>query len=142
IGPRFLRFEVRLTRGTRLSGLRNYTKEVQHRVGLEFEPMVAQDAGHLFLDVARPDPETVLFSSLIDQLPKLDELRGSSRLPVGVDAGGKLHFVDIGSSGLSHVLAAGSSGSGKSEWLRMAMAGLIASNTPDTLRFVTLDPKI
>src|SRR5690606_11926588 len=29
VGPRFLRFEVRLTRGTRLSGVRNYTKEVQ-----------------------------------------------------------------------------------------------------------------
>ena len=36
----------------------------------------------------------------------------------------------------------GSTGSGKSEWLRMMLAGLIASNTPDTLRVVTLDPKL
>src|SRR5204863_8534349 len=45
-------------------------------------------------------------------------------------------------SGRSHILAAGTTGSGKSEWLRMMMAGLIATNTPDTLRFVTLDPKL
>jgi DNA segregation ATPase FtsK/SpoIIIE-like protein len=40
------------------------------------------------------------------------------------------------------MLAAGTAGSGKSEWLRMMLAGLISANTPDTLRIVTLDPKL
>jgi DNA segregation ATPase FtsK/SpoIIIE, S-DNA-T family len=141
-GPRFLRFDVRLTSGTKLDSVRRRSKEVQLRLGFEFEPIVSQDSGHLYIDVARPDPETVLFSSLIPQLPKMDALRGSSKVPVGVDAAGRLHFVDIGTAGRSHVLAAGTAGSGKSEWLRMMVAGLIASNTPDTLRLVTLDPKL
>jgi hypothetical protein len=141
-GPRFLRFEVRLQSGARLEGLRRASREVQLRVGLAFEPIVTQDAGRLFVDVARPDPAIVLFSSVQRQLPALDPLRGSSKIPLGVDASGQLHFSDIGSDGRSHVLAAGTSGSGKSEWLRMALAGLIASNTPDTLRLATLDPKI
>jgi DNA segregation ATPase FtsK/SpoIIIE, S-DNA-T family len=141
-GPRFLRFDVRLVAGTRLDGLRKRSKEAQLRLGLEFEPIVSQDAGHLYVDIARPDPETVLFSSVVPQLPAIDPVRGSSRLPIGVDAAGRLHFVDIGTAGRSHVLAAGTAGSGKSEWLRMMLAGLIASNTPDTLRLVTLDPKL
>jgi DNA segregation ATPase FtsK/SpoIIIE-like protein len=37
---------------------------------------------------------------------------------------------------------AGTTGSGKSEWLRTVIAGLIATNTPETIRFVTLDPKL
>lgn len=142
VGPRFLRFEVRLSTGTRVGKVNTYTREVQHRLGLEKEPMVAHDGGRIYLDVARPDPQAVPFSSVLDQLPQLDPLRGSSRVPIGVDAAGRLHFVDVGSSGLSHMLVAGSSGSGKSEWLRLAIAGLIASNTPDTLRLVTIDPKL
>jgi DNA segregation ATPase FtsK/SpoIIIE, S-DNA-T family len=51
-------------------------------------------------------------------------------------------FTDFASSGRSHVLAAGTTGSGKSEWLRMMLASLIASNTPETLRIVTFDPKL
>ncbi len=98
-GPRFLRFDIRLTSGTKLDGLRKRSKEVQLRLNFEFEPIVSQDAGHLYVDLARPDPEAVLFSAVAPQLPKLDALRGSSRVPIGVDAGGRLQFVDIGASG-------------------------------------------
>jgi DNA segregation ATPase FtsK/SpoIIIE-like protein len=79
---------------------------------------------------------------VIPQLPKLDELRGSANVPLGVDSANHLQFADLSSSGRSHVLVAGTTGSGKSEWLRMVVAGLIATNTPDTMRFVTLDPKL
>ena len=38
-------------------------------------------------------------------------------------------------------MAAGTTGSGKSEWLRSAIAGLIVTNTPETLRLLIIDPK-
>ena len=41
----------------------------------------------------------------------------------------------------AHLLVAGTTGSGKSEWLRAAVAGLLLTNTPDTLRFAFADPK-
>ena len=141
-GPRFLRFDVRLASGMRVDAIRRHTAEVQHRLQLAKEPMVTQQAGHLFIDVERPDPQTILFSSIVKQLPAVDPLAGSAKVPVGVDAAGHLHWTDLSSAGRSHVLAAGTTGSGKSEWLRMMMAGLMASNTPDTLRFVTIDPKL
>ncbi len=142
IGSRFARFELRLTPGTRMDGLRRRTQEVQIRLELQREPMIIQDAGRLYADIERPDPQTVLFSSVRAQLPKLDELRGSASVPLGVDSAGRLHFADLASSGRSHILVAGTTSSGKSEWLRMALAGLIATNTPETLRVVTLDPKL
>jgi DNA segregation ATPase FtsK/SpoIIIE, S-DNA-T family len=141
-GPRFLRFSLRLASGMKIEALRRRTAEVQHRLQLTREPMITQEAGRLFIDVERPDPQTVLFSSIASQLPAVESLTGSARLPIGVDAAGKLHWADLASAGRSHVLAAGTTGSGKSEWLRMIIAGLIASNTPDTLRLVTLDPKL
>lgn len=142
VGPRFLRFEVRLTTGGRLEALKRRTPEVQHRLELTSEPLIIQEAGHLYIDIQRPDPQGVEFGAILPQLPALDSRFGSAKIPIGVDAGGHLHSVDLASAGRSHVLAAGTTGSGKSEWLRMIMAGLIATNTPETLRFVTFDPKL
>jgi len=142
VGPRFLRFESRLAPGMKLDGLRRRTGEVQHRLELPSEPMIVQEGGRLNIDVARPDPEAVLFSSILPRLPALDALRGSAKLVIGVDTASEVRFADLASSGRSHVLAAGATGSGKSEWLRMMLASLIATNTPDTLRLVTLDPKL
>ncbi|MEO8182429.1 MAG: FtsK/SpoIIIE domain-containing protein [Deltaproteobacteria bacterium] len=142
VGPRFLRFSVRLASGMRVAGLRRCTAEVRHRLELRTEPLINQEAGHLYVDVERPDPRDILFSIVQSQLPPAEPLCGSAKIPVGVDAAGQLQLTDLGSSGRSHVLAAGTTGSGKTEWLRMMMAGLIVANTPESLRFVTLDPKL
>lgn len=141
VGPRFLRFTVRLSPGARLNMLERRMPEVAHRLGM-VEPIVTQEAGALYVDVARPDPRTVSFEEIVSQLPARDPLVGSARIPVGVDSAGNLKLVDLASAGRSHFLVAGTSGSGKSEWLRSALAGLLQSNTPDTLRIVTIDPKL
>ncbi len=52
-----------------------------------------------------------------------------------------MQFVDLASSNNPHLLVAGTAGGGKSEWLRSAIAGLMLSNTPETLRLVLIDPK-
>jgi hypothetical protein len=142
VGPRFLRFDVRLLPGMKLDGVRRRTREVQHRLALNAEPMIVQEAGHLYVDLERADPETIFFSSLVGELPGIDALYGSAKILVGVDGARALRFADFASSGRSHLLAAGTTSSGKSEWLRMMLASLIATNTPDTLRIVTLDPKL
>lgn len=142
VGPRFVRFNVRLGPGVRVDGVRKRTAEVQHRLELATEPLVVTEAGSLCVDLERRDPALVPFASIVDQLPRIDPLHGSAKALVGVDAGGRAHFADLASAGRSHMLVAGTSGSGKSEWLRTMLAALLASNTPDTLRVVTLDPKL
>ena len=70
-----------------------------------------------------------------------DGALGSARIPVGVDLDNKLHFANLANPMSAHLLVAGTTGSGKSEWMRTAIAGLIAANTPSTLRLVLIDPK-
>lgn len=142
VGARFLRFEVRLSPGSRLDALRRRMPEVGLHLQLTQEPIVTASAGSLYIDVARPDPEILSFEQIARSLPRGDRLFGSARLPIGGDSSGKLRTVDLASPGRSHVLVAGTSGSGKSEWLRAALAGLLLTNTPDTLRVVTMDPKL
>ncbi|WP_437966271.1 FtsK/SpoIIIE domain-containing protein [Sorangium sp. So ce260] len=142
VGPRFLRFEARLGRGVTFEQVARLTTEVRLKVGLAKEPILSKDTGRLTLDVARPDPQTVRFSAVIGDLGPGDPLRGSARLPIGVDVRGALRCADLSNPINAHVLVAGTTGSGKTEWLRMAIAGLLQTNTPETLRLLLLDPKL
>jgi DNA segregation ATPase FtsK/SpoIIIE-like protein len=58
----------------------------------------------------------------------------------GVDLRGRLHFLDL-TWECPHLLVGGGTGSGKTEWLRAAVASLMVTNTPDTLRLAVVDPK-
>lgn len=141
VGPRFLRFDARLGKGVRYEQFKSLTPEVGLRLGLTRDPIVSRAGGRLTIDVVRPDPESVPFASLAGEFEAPDELHGSSRLLVGVGIDGRCRFADLADPVNAHVLVAGTTGSGKTEWLRSALASLIVSNTPATLRLLLMDPK-
>jgi hypothetical protein len=140
VGPRFLRFEMKLGKGVPVAGLERVTGEVGIRAGLRTAPMVRVIHGRLYVDAERPDPQVVPFSVVRAGLRR-DPRLGSALLPIGVAPSGELVSADLSSPVSAHVLVAGSAGSGKSEWLRMALGGLMVANTPATLRLALIDPK-
>jgi S-DNA-T family DNA segregation ATPase FtsK/SpoIIIE len=140
VGPTFLRYFVIPGRQTKIKQVKGRAEDLGLQLGLNREPMIHNAGGRLVIDIARPDRQTVAFSSILDQLPKPDG-EPCARTPLGVDLNGHLQFVDLASSNNPHLLVAGTAGGGKSEWLRSAVAGLMLSNTPETLRLVLIDPK-
>lgn len=140
VGPSFLRYFVVPGRQAKMKQVRDRAEDLGMQLKLASQPMIHNAGGRLAIDIARPDPQTVTFGSILEQLPKPNG-RGCSRTPLGLDLNGRLQFVDLASPNNPHLLVAGTSGSGKSEWLRSAIAGLMLSNTPDTLRLVLIDPK-
>jgi FtsK/SpoIIIE family len=102
------------------------------------EPYLKSLIGRL-AGVAHSDQ--VLFSTVRPQLPKPDNLIGCSKAPLGIDNAGQLRFIDFAQPEDAHILIAGMTGSGKTDWLRAAIAGLIVTNTPATLRLLIIDPK-
>lgn len=141
IGPTFLRFPLTLGRATKVAAVEKRAAELQVRLGLAAAPFIQLDGGHLVVDVQRPDRQMVSFDQVRSQLPALDPRLGCSRVPIGVDLEGRLHFADFAKTEHAHLLVAGTTGSGKSEWLRLAVAGLMLTNTPATLRLLIIDPK-
>jgi hypothetical protein len=140
-GPAFLRFPLAPERGVRSAAILKLGQELQVRLGLPAPPLLRiSETGQVVADVPRPDRQTVLFSEVWDQLPPLDDAGMGTHFPVGVDIEGRLISSDL--AAYPHVLVAGTAGSGKSEWLRMALAGLLLRNTPETLRVVCIDPKM
>lgn len=141
LGPTFLRFPVRPARGVRPEAVRKLGSALQVRLNLTRQPFVHNTGGRMVVDVERADRETVLFSSICNQLPPADPVAGCSKIPVGVDLEDQLRFADLADSADCHLLVAGTTGSGKTEWLRTAIAGLLMTNTAETLQLILIDPK-
>ncbi len=138
VGPSFLRFHIMPKPGVRLNSILGLGGEVAMQLRLSRPAMISLEDGMLVVDLERPDREKLTFSRYRDRLPRGEH--GNADMLVGMDLNRQLRFADL-SSGCPHVLAAGTTGSGKSEWLRTALASLTATNTPETLRIVVVDPK-
>jgi DNA segregation ATPase FtsK/SpoIIIE, S-DNA-T family len=141
VGPSFLRFPIELGKKVAVRALRQHAEDVQVRLNLDAPPRVSNEGGRLSIDLQRPDRQTVYFSHISYQLPAKDEVCGNAIAPVGIDLDGNLRFADFSKPENAHMLVAGTPGSGKSEWLRSAAAGLLLTNTPETLRLALADPK-
>jgi hypothetical protein len=140
VGPAFVRYRLHPGQKVRVKALAGYSQDLGVRLSMP-EPMIQVEDGTLAVDVARPDPQVVSFTRVRHGLAPLDRLQGCAQVPLGVDLSNRLRALDLAASESPHVLVAGTAGSGKSEWLRMAVASLLLSNTPETLRLVLIDPK-
>ena len=135
-GPAFLRYTLMPGKGVKSSSIIDRADDLQMRLGLQHTPMIQKVGSKLIVDVQRPDREVISFAKIRSQLP---EGRGTITVPLGVDLFGQLRMVDLAET--PHLLVVGAAGSGKSEWLRFAIAGLMSSNDPQTLRLVLIDPQ-
>ena len=140
-GPTFLRLPITLGPRVKLRSVEQLSKEIQVRLQLDEPPRIGTEGGRVVVDLQRRDRQIVFFSQIRPQLPEPDPLSGCSQAPIGVDISGRLRMIDFAQPEDAHVLVAGTTGSGKSEWLRSAIAGLILTNTPATLRLLIIDPK-
>jgi S-DNA-T family DNA segregation ATPase FtsK/SpoIIIE len=138
-GPAFVRYFVQPGRGVRLTAVQKLADTVWLRIGTTQPPQVSVQHGRLALDVEREDRQTVAWALLRAELSHTAQ--GSSRFPIGVAVDGSVRWADLARPENSHFLVAGTAGSGKSEWLRAAIASLLAMNTPDDLRLILVDPK-
>ena len=140
-GPAFFRFPIHPGRGVKLEQIQRLAREIQVRLGLSKPPFIGVDCGRAVVDIERPDRQIIRFIDVKDQLPAGDPLTGSALVPIGIDLNARLRTANLNDPVNAHFLVAGTTGSGKTEWLRVAIEGLIRSNTPQTLRLVLIDPK-
>lgn len=141
VGPAFVRFFVFPESGIRQKAVLNKAPELQLHLKLETEPILTVIDGAIAVDLPNPVRQFISFADLQPLLPQRDPLYGNSRIPVGVDLARCLVWCDLAASESPHILAVGTSGSGKSQWLRAVAATLIATNTAETLQLLLIDPK-
>lgn len=141
VGPAFVRFSLFPDGGIKQKKVLSGAPELHLHLGLPAEPVMSVIEGSIAIDLPNPNPESVAFSDILPLLPAIDPIFGCSRVPVGLDIARKLVWCDLAGSESPHMLVVGTSGSGKSQWLRTAIASLITTNTPETLQLLLIDPK-
>jgi S-DNA-T family DNA segregation ATPase FtsK/SpoIIIE len=140
IGPCFVRLKLKP------SGARTTYKKVCSRamdlkmqLGLNKIPLIASDAFWFTLDIESPRRSLVTLDEVMAQSPA-----GKERdpiFPIGLDVAGKAHWLNLADPTDCHILVAGTTGSGKSEFLRSILASLARRLTPEQVQFILIDPK-
>ena len=139
IGPTFARLRVVPLGKTNFQVVKNKAVDLRISLGLKVVPIVGSQAGCISIDIQRPDRATVSLAEALAEPPA--GLRGTPAFAVGADVAGQVHWLNLAEPADCHLLVAGTTGSGKSEFLRAAVAALARRLGPDQVQFVLIDPK-
>ncbi|NOZ11232.1 MAG: cell division protein FtsK [Gammaproteobacteria bacterium] len=139
--PQLVRYRVQPAAGVKVVSLANRAKDLQVSLALSAPPRIEPGPGYVSIDVPKNEPDTVLWRN-IQSDPNFKGHLSRMVFPIGLGVEGKLLLADFADPNTCHVLVAGSSGSGKSEFLKSMVASLIKRNGPDSLRLTLIDPKV
>ncbi|MEW4486642.1 DNA translocase FtsK [Thalassoglobus sp. JC818] len=140
-GPVFARLLVRPLGGTTINKVRNRSEDLKIRLELDNLPFIDSQAGAICVDVELPPDQkrTVAFSEVIKHVPK--SRPDTPIFPVGQDVAGTTHWADLSNANMCHFLVSGTTGSGKSEFLKSIVAALANRLAPHELQLILIDPK-
>ncbi|MBE9228199.1 PD-(D/E)XK nuclease family protein [Phormidium sp. LEGE 05292] len=139
IGPAFIRVKLKPNLGVKVVSILNRTADLQVQLGLENPPLIAPQAGYVSVDLPRSDRQIAQFTEYI-KIEKLPQT-AAVKIAIGVDLDGKLIEADLSDPNTCHFLVGGTTGSGKSEFLRSLLLSLLYRHSPNNLKIALVDPK-
>ncbi len=128
--------ELAVSPALRVSSLKSRLLDISVAIGCDIRLHVPYKRGLIGFELRSHAPISLLFEDVIKSVP---EGFSSLSIPVGMDAFGKLRFFDFLKT--THLLIAGSSGSGKSSYIKCVIEALRRANTANEVRIVLMDPK-
>ena len=136
VQPRSIRFDLvtPLTQGW--ERLRDLTHELKTALNVPDVRLSAED-GQLRLHIVRPEEPPV---ALLDLLPLLPDLPPVTAV-LGLAEDGRPILLDFDNPDVTHVLAAGMTGAGKTMLLRTMALSLALKNRQSQLQLLVIDPE-
>jgi DNA segregation ATPase FtsK/SpoIIIE, S-DNA-T family len=140
-GPVVTQFEFEPAPGVKVARIANLEADLALALRAPSVRIVAPipGKGAVGVEVPNPAPEMVFFREVIES-PQFRSSKAQLPLALGKDLGGKPYVADLAK--MPHLLIAGATGSGKSVCVNTIITSLIFRHTPQTLRFLMVDPKM
>ncbi|MDB4949474.1 MAG: ftsK [Gemmatimonadetes bacterium] len=140
-GPVVTQFEVEPAAGVKVARIASLDADLALAMKATSIRIVAPipGKGAVGVEVPNTEPEMVFFREVIEAAT----FRGSKALlplALGKDIAGKPYVADL--ARMPHLLIAGATGSGKSVCVNTIITSLIFRHSPQTLRFLMVDPKM
>ncbi|MGB7486291.1 MAG: DNA translocase FtsK, partial [Phormidesmis sp.] len=137
-GPAFIRVKLRPHLGVRVATILKFEDDLRVHLGLENPPLMAPQAGYISVDMPRVDRQTAFFSEYFQASSRNE---AAAKIAIGVDLDGQLVEADLSDPNTCHFLVGGTTGSGKSEFLRSLLLSLLVRHDPSHLQIALVDPK-
>lgn len=134
--PQLVRYRVQPKGTTTVRQIANRARELRVKLALDHVPMIRHAAGHVHIDIPKTQPDVVPW----EPFPRHTEQSPLS-FPLGIGTDGEPLWADFADSAECHMLVAGMSGSGKSEFLKSMLASLALHNSTERLQLTLIDPK-
>jgi S-DNA-T family DNA segregation ATPase FtsK/SpoIIIE len=140
-GPQLVRLRLTPGPGVKVSSLANRAEDLQIPLKLAQPPLIKAGKGFVILDLPRSEPEPCFLKKALTSTLS-SALKSAVAFPIGIDVEGAPVVADFADPSTCHALVAGSTGSGKSEWLKAMVASILLRNTPKQVQIALIDPKI
>ncbi len=139
VGSAFIRVKLKPHLGVSVNSILRLSKDLQVQLGLIDPPLIAPQAGYVSVDLPRSDRQVAKFEDYIESqvLPATAPVK----IAIGVNLEGQLVEADLSDPNTCHFLVGGTTGSGKSEFLRSLLLSLIIRHSPKHLKIALVDPK-
>lgn len=125
IGSSIIRFPFKLSRGQRISVLRDRLEDIGREMRRNGVLVQTDSNSDTLLDVPRTNRDTVLFSDIRDSIPVVSS-KEQLFFPLGRTPDGKDIFKNL--KELPHLLVGGSTGSGKSVFLYTLLCSILKTH--------------
>lgn len=140
-GPVVTQFEVVPAPGVKVNRIANLDADLALAMKARSIRIVAPipGKGAVGVEIPNPRPQRVLLREILESA-EFSRSRAELPLALGKDLTGHPFVADL--ARMPHALIAGATGSGKSVCLNTFITSLVYRHTPETLRFLLIDPKM
>lgn len=136
VTPRLVKFQLAAQVGTKVSKISALAEEIAMALGSR-EARVYRQGSEISVEVPRPKPEPV---RLLPLCGRLDRVPPHTSI-LGIEDTGTPILLRLTASDVSHVLVAGTTGSGKTALARTILTSLAIQNRQSEVQIVLIDPK-
>ncbi len=140
-GPTITRYELYPASGVRVDRISNLERDLARATSAEHINILAPIPGKdtVGIEIANSHKVTVAIREIFES-DAWHHSKAKLPLALGKDVYGNAIIADLAQ--MPHLLVAGATGSGKSVCINSIITSLIFKHTPQTLRFIMIDPKV